>query len=666
MKKRLIISIIMIFTSVYGISETADFAEVDSTIYDSGNSDVANAVAVDNDGNIIVTGYSVVNTSNDFFTVKYDSDFNVLSSATYNGGNNDVVNDIAVDKDNNIIVTGLSHNGSDSDYYTIKYNYELDVIVSTSFDSGNSDYANSVAVDNYGNIIVTGEKDNGTNSDFFTIKYDCSLNVLSSATYNRGMDSNDDDSAKSVAVDNDGNIIVSGRSYNGSDYDIYTIKYDSDFNILSSTTYDSGSVDYIGEVETDEYGNIILATYIDEGDATYVNDWKIIKYNSDLENILSNTIYDSGNDDRVRAVSIDDSGNIICAGYIDSSNRNYHVIKYDSYLNKLYSATYDGGQHDYGFGVAVDDSGYIIVTGKSNNGSDDDYLTLKYSDKKPEISSVSPFTAEQGETLDVMITGVEFYEGASVEFCGSGISTASVNIMDTARIEATISIAEDAEVGKSSVTVISPNGRTDTLNEAFKIIYSTPGSPDISSISPLSARQGETVDLVITGSDFDADASVEFEGEGISIKSMDVADSSKINASIDVSENASAGKRDVTVENSDGSDAKADDGFEVKGVDLGSTGDVRVQGGENGYVNPEKGEQARINFRAEASGKVEIKIYDLTGRLIWSAEKNTDGENDYIKWACENSGGSVVATDMYIIYIKGPGIEERRRIAIVK
>jgi len=82
---------------------------------------------------------------------------------------------LAVDNSGNVYVTGLSTgSGTYFDYATIKYDSLGNQLWVTRYDGpGNHmDGARSIAVDNAGNVYVTGESDASiTNSDYATIKY---------------------------------------------------------------------------------------------------------------------------------------------------------------------------------------------------------------------------------------------------------------------------------------------------------------------------------------------------------------------------------------------------------------------------------------------------------------------------------------------------------------
>ena len=96
-------------------------------------------------------------------------------------------------------------------------------------------------------------------------------------------------------------------------------------------------------------------------------------------------------------------------------------------------------------------------------------------------------------------------------------------------------------------------------------------------------------------------------------------------------------------------------------------GQVKIQGGERGYVNPAKNEYAKIIFEPEESGRVTIRIYTLRGRLVWKEEVSVNaGVRDDVSWACENVSGERVASGTYLVHIKGAGIDVKKKIVVIK
>ncbi|MDH5185608.1 MAG: SBBP repeat-containing protein, partial [candidate division WOR-3 bacterium] len=138
--------------------------------------DEAYAIAVDDSGNVYVTGKSYA-TNYDYATIKYNPEGNSLWVRTYKGPGNgiDVAQAIAVDDSGNVYVTGRSTgSGTGNDYATIKYNPEGDALWVRRYNgpANGSDGAQAIAVDEAGNVYVTGgSTGSGTGCDYATIKY---------------------------------------------------------------------------------------------------------------------------------------------------------------------------------------------------------------------------------------------------------------------------------------------------------------------------------------------------------------------------------------------------------------------------------------------------------------------------------------------------------------
>jgi hypothetical protein len=126
--------------------------------------DEVTAITVDDLGNVYVTGStSDVNDMTDYATIKYDTDGNQQWVVRYNGPDNfdDDANAIAVDRNDNVYVTGTSMEGGFFPfpaYATVKYNCtgEQQWIARYNGPDNLFDVANAIAVDSEGNVYVTG------------------------------------------------------------------------------------------------------------------------------------------------------------------------------------------------------------------------------------------------------------------------------------------------------------------------------------------------------------------------------------------------------------------------------------------------------------------------------------------------------------------------------
>ncbi|HKZ21581.1 MAG TPA: SBBP repeat-containing protein, partial [candidate division Zixibacteria bacterium] len=295
----------------------------------TGNSSgIAYALAIDNSGNVYVTGISDggLVTGYDYATIKYAPNGDTLWVRRYNGG--DAAYALAVDDSGNVYVTGYG-SGTYTDYVTIKYSSLGDTLWVRRYSGpGNFfDYASALAVDKSGNVYVTGSSpDSVTSYDYATIKYSSFGDTLWVRRYNGP--GNADDLAKALAVDDSGNVYVTGGSYGSGTFNDYaTIKYSS------------------------------------AGDTLWVR-----RYNG------------PGNlADGASALAVDDSGNVYVTG---GSERDYATIKYAPNGDTVWVRRYKGPGFfaDHASALAVDGSGNVYVTGYSyGSGTFADYATIKYS-----------------------------------------------------------------------------------------------------------------------------------------------------------------------------------------------------------------------------------------------------------------------------------------------
>lgn len=142
----------------------------------NGYSDVTFDMTLDNTGNIILTGYTAnLATFLDIVTVKFNSDGVFSWAKSYNGSWNnwDEGKSVTTDNFGNVYTTGTAwETATDLDYTTIKYSPSGDQQWMIQYDGGYIDAARSIAVDNNQNVYITGYHStrNGTSSAT-TIRY---------------------------------------------------------------------------------------------------------------------------------------------------------------------------------------------------------------------------------------------------------------------------------------------------------------------------------------------------------------------------------------------------------------------------------------------------------------------------------------------------------------
>jgi uncharacterized delta-60 repeat protein len=355
----------------------------------SGN-DTATSIAIDGSGNVYVTGSSLGSgTGPDYATIKYATNGVQQWVQRYNGTGNgyDRATSIALDGSGNIYVTGASLGiGTGTDYTTIKYNSSgAQQWLRRYHGSGTGDdMANSLIIDGSGNVYVTGQSNgNGTGYDYATIKYNSNGDSVWVRRYNGT--ANGIDNPFAMTIDGSGNIYVTGESQgNGTSYDYLTIKYNSNGDSLWVQRYDgTGHFDAAYAIAVDNSGNVYVtgSSYLPSFHSQYTT----VKYNSGGVQQWVQRFNGPLNDfDVGSAIAIDQTGNVYVTGSSTEENSldfDYGTIKYNSSGVQQWVRFFDGPGNliDNGNAITLDAAGNIYVTGDSyGSGTNLDYATVKY------------------------------------------------------------------------------------------------------------------------------------------------------------------------------------------------------------------------------------------------------------------------------------------------
>ncbi len=356
-------------------------------------SDQPAAVAVGSEGNVYVTGSAQNGSYADYATIAYSAGGMPLWTNRYNGpGNNsDQARALAVDWDGNVLVTGSSHGGATYyDYATIKYSSAGTALWTNRYNSpstASGDYAVGVAVDATGKVYVTGRSTAIPQEDYATIAYSSAGVPLWTNRYNGP--ANYTDQAQAITVDKDGNVLVTGNSRSSSSandpgYDFATIKY-SGMGIGLWTNRHGGVAngdDRATTVVVNSAGNVVVGGLSTVGFNSF--DYATVAYSRGGTPVWTNRYNGPGNSqDSVTAMAADGSGNVIVTGYSVGAGgyRDFATIKYSAAGVALWTNRYRGPLNgsDQASAVAVDAIGNVFVTGASSGSGGTDYATIAYS-----------------------------------------------------------------------------------------------------------------------------------------------------------------------------------------------------------------------------------------------------------------------------------------------
>ena len=364
---------------------------------DASSTQAGTAVAFDQNGNVFVTGYTFINSDAEaFYTAKYDGlTGRALWEKIFDSGNgSDVPHAIVVDSAGNAIVTGSSISPiGGPDYYTIKYDGATgNVLWQKRYDGpiNGLDEAVAVAVDAADNVIVAG-RSTQANDDIYLIRYAAATGTQTGQFRFTGPQTRPD-YPTDMAIDAAGNPVVVGVTTNANgDADIYVAKINltTETAIWTRTISSTGSLDDEGKgVAIDNAGNVVVTGILSNSDNTH--GFLTRKYTSAGAFVWDQTFASPVSDFNGPVdVGVDSAGNAFVTGTstLDNFRVTFYTAKYAAANGAIVWETRSELasdetqlQNDVATGLVVDGSGNVVVTGLSLNVNvDDDYYTVKYS-----------------------------------------------------------------------------------------------------------------------------------------------------------------------------------------------------------------------------------------------------------------------------------------------
>ncbi|MEO0103484.1 MAG: SBBP repeat-containing protein [candidate division WOR-3 bacterium] len=388
--------------------------------------------------------------ANDLFILKFNNNGQRLWATYYGGSGGEEGYSIAVDNLGNIFITGITtsdnfptYNPGGGAYYQgsrpsphrdafiLKFNNNGQRLWATYYGGSHHDDGYSIAIDDSNNVFVTGatRADNfplqnpgggayyqGSRAgglDLFILKFNNS-GVRQWATYYGGTG---DDCGYSISADNLGNIFLTGytasanfpiqnpgggayyQSSNAGYNDAFILKFANNGARIWATYYGDIANEEGRSITFDTLGNIFITGHTTstnfplqqssnpgayfQGTLRGARDAFILKFNNSGVRQWA-TLYGGDDHDYGYAIDADYSGNIYITGYTQSTDfptynaglsayydstfnggQDIFLLKFTDNCIRQWATFYGGGNEDIGWSVAVDDSGNFFVTGQT-------------------------------------------------------------------------------------------------------------------------------------------------------------------------------------------------------------------------------------------------------------------------------------------------------------
>ncbi|MBL4861582.1 MAG: hypothetical protein JKY09_01000, partial [Crocinitomicaceae bacterium] len=455
-----------------------------------GNTEKCRGLAIDDSGNMYITGnfgatvdfdpsIGVANLNSQdgrIFLAKYDPLGNYVWAKNISGSNVSQSSwGIVLDKSGHVHITGHFIDVGDFDPSPTINNLTagspyINAFVAKYDASGNYVFANvlgaldydlsyeegqGIVVDSDGSTYVTGnfkgtvdfDPSTGTanlvssgSNDIFIAKYDASGNYI----WAKNIGGIDDDFGYSIAIDNNGDLIIAGNFKDTVDFDpsgglsymtatnsdVFLAKYDASGNFIWANNIIGSSVVDVGNIVLDTNDNIhIIGSFRETADfdpsvgqallfSEGSNDVFFAKFDNSGNYIWAKSI-GAWDNDLGYDIDLDTNGNVYITGSFrgtvdfdpsievvsitSSGGDDSFIAKYDASGNYLWATGLEVTAHDRGQGIAVDKGGNVHVTGYLGGGWSNDVYIVKFDDSGNYLWGESMWGTGDNRSYDISL-----------------------------------------------------------------------------------------------------------------------------------------------------------------------------------------------------------------------------------------------------------------------
>jgi uncharacterized delta-60 repeat protein len=371
---------------------------------------LARGIVQQADGKLVIGGQSGLYG----FVARYNVDGSIDSSygtngATYSPTSLGIVGgySIAIQPDGKTILAGV--NGTTNAYKFIVFRYDTTgapdltfgfngyLLVDFNVGTSGNDNPKSILVKDNNTIYIAGDCANGANQDFAIAKIvngnlDFTFGTNGMATFDF---SSGNDYGTGIAWRGNGNIVVGGKSNNGSDFDFAMLSVDTNgildnsFGVNGKLRIDYNGVDnFCEDIEVNKSGKILLT-----GPSDNSQDITVSQFNDDgsIDSLFgtNGVVFTNFNgSDASTCIAIQNDGKIVVAGQSGNGGGNkFMIVRYlsEGALDTSFSvdgivATFAGltGSSAYTEDLLIQPDGKLVIAGYKMAGSVYDVTIVRF------------------------------------------------------------------------------------------------------------------------------------------------------------------------------------------------------------------------------------------------------------------------------------------------
>ncbi|WP_042691528.1 Kelch repeat-containing protein [Thermococcus nautili] len=365
MKRMLPFIIALILSSLAVPVVNAESGPLWAKSYGGKYGDIANAVAVAPNGDIIIAGGtdSFGAGSADVWVLRLDSEGDARWSKTYGGLSNDYANALTVAPNGDIVIAGStkSFGAGSYDVWVLRLDAEGNVKWQKTYGGSGWDEAKAVVIAPNGDIIVAGYMD----GDVWVLRLDENGNVKWQKTYG----GSDEEDAYAIALTQDGGIIVVGHTYSfGTGAPVYSnvwvLSLDENGSVKWQKTYGGFKNDEAYTVAVTKNGDIVVAGYTESFGSRREDVW-VLRLDSD-GNVKWQKTYGGDGNERAYGAVIEKNGDITIVGgtkSFGSGRYDVWILRLDANGKVKWQKTYGGSSSDWAYAVSIEPGGDVTVAG---------------------------------------------------------------------------------------------------------------------------------------------------------------------------------------------------------------------------------------------------------------------------------------------------------------